>query len=101
MASEVTFTNRFELEYRAILVYLVDLADVPSAAGKLMDSIDNLIDLLSSTPEIKAISKKPALEALGLREYLVRSYVVLYRIEGSTVFLEHIFHSKQNYEAYV
>ena len=78
-----------------------DVVDAPASAGRLMTAMDNLIDLLSLTPSIKAVSTKPALERLRLREYPLLAYVVLYRVDGATVFLEHVFHERQNYEAYV
>lgn len=101
MGYKVVPTVSFELNYESILLYLVDILDAPSAASRLSEEIDSMFKCLSVTPEICAISTKPTLELLELREYFVRNYVVLYRIEGDTVYLEHMFHGSQNFEAYV
>ena len=101
MAYSVVRTDVFEEQYESILLYLVDVLETPAAALSIMETVDLMIVRLEVTPEICAVSMKPSLEHLELREYLVKNYVVLYRIVGDRVFLEHMFHTKQNFEDYV
>ncbi len=101
MAYDVVFTTTFEYDYRGILVYLVDVLNTPVAAGSLLEEIDQMILNLESTPELFAISRKKSLALYSYREYPVKNYVAIYRIENNQVFLIHMFHASQNYEAYV
>lgn len=101
MPYEIRDTDTFRFEYNAILLYLVDILDSPFAAANLMESLDAMKEALEVLPESHPVAQEDSLKALGLRKYLVRNYVVLYRIKSSVVFLEHMFHTKQNYEAYV
>lgn len=101
MAYEVVSLAKFELEFESIIMYLVDILGTLKAACNLIEGLENMRSVLEVTPEIKAISKKPSLNQHQYREYLVKNYVVVYRVDGNKVLLEHIFHSKQNFEAYI
>lgn len=101
MPHRVVSTDTFVAQYESIILYLVDVLAAPQAAGKLLEAMDRMRDTLAEMPTIRAVSRKPSLEELGLREYLVRNYVVLYRVESNVVYLEHIFHTSQDYEACV
>lgn len=99
MAYEVIPTEPFEREYDGIVQYLVVGLRAPDAARRLLSGMEKAREVLSDNPRIRAVSRKPLLEALELREYHVCNYVVVYRIEGEKVFLLHMFHQRQDFES--
>ena len=101
MAYEVVYTKTFEREYDSVLRYHVEHLCTPQAAQSLMTELDDACVLLAENPELKAISRKPMLEELDLREWPVKNYVIVYRAEGGRLYLEHIFHQSQDFELLV
>lgn len=98
MAYKVVATTTFLREYRSIIDYHLGTLHAPQAARSLIEELDNMHSILASTPEVRAVSRKEALFNKQLREYLVRNYVVVYRIEDRGVYLVHMFHQLQNFE---
>ena len=84
-----------------MLEYIVQELKSPQAARTLNNAIKDARKALAENPLMHAVSRKPLLEHLELRERFVRNYVVVYRIEKQTVYLEHIFHQTQDYERLV
>ena len=99
MRYKVVPTETFELEYRSAIEYIVDVLGAPKAASDMVDELSHVRSELSENPFLYAVSRKPIMENLALRERLVRNYVVVYRVSGDSVFLEHIFHQSQDFEA--
>ena len=99
MTCRVIFTQTFETEYDRILAYQIEKLCSPQAAESLIEALDNACSLLAANPELAAVSTKPALESLELREWLVRNYVVVYRLDKNRIYLERIFHQSQDFEA--
>ena len=100
MAYSVRATKTFEDEYDAVLGYVVEKLKAPQAARTLNEALKDARRALAENPLLHAVSRKPLLEHLELRERLVRNYVVVYRVEEQMVYLEHIFHQTQDYERY-
>lgn len=98
MAYEIVATATFEDEYDRIVRYHLEVLQTPQGARNLVDAMDAMADRLSGNPKMMAISRKERLLGLELREYPVRNYVVVYRIEGDAVYLEHMFHQTQDFE---
>ena len=101
MACKVKLTEAFEREYDDILDYHVNELGSPQAARALADALDDARNLLAANPELSAVSAKPALQTLELREWLARSYVIVYRIDDDRLYFEHIFHQSQDFETLV
>ena len=98
MAYEVIPTESFEREYDSIIRYHLEVLKAPQAASKLIDELDKAYVKLSDNPLLNAVSRKPVLEEFELREQLVRNYVIVYRVDGDLVYLEHMFHQTQDFE---
>ena len=98
MAYKVVPTVSFEAEYDKALHYLASKLNTPQAARSLFDALDKARGELQENPFLHAVSRKPLLEELNLREKLARSYVLIYRVDGDTVYLEHLFHQTQDFE---
>ena len=99
MAYSVIPTETFESEYGSILGYIAETLGAPKAAGDLADALDCVRIEISENPFLYAVSRKPAMNGLELRERLMRGYVVVYRVSGDNVYLEHIFHQSQDFAA--
>lgn len=99
MGYKVVPTETFELEYRLVIEYIVNVFGAPKAAGDLVEELDHVRVELSENPFLYAVSRKPLMEKYVLRERLVRNYIVVYRVFGDNVYLEHIFHQSQDFEA--
>ena len=98
MAYRLIYTSSFESEYDAIIAYLIEDLGSPKAAKHLADEMDRAGEMLADKPLANALSRKPSLNKLELREHLVNNYVVVYRIEDEDVYLLHMFHQTQNFE---
>lgn len=97
MAANVYFTKTALRERDHILLYLVDSAGNVSAAASVLDELDRLIEVLEAFPLSFRISEDEALAARGLRVAPCGRYLVLYRVIGDDVYLEHMFHGSQDY----
>ncbi len=98
MGFKVVPTESFKHEYDSILHYLIEILDAPSSASQLVKAVEKMRIALEDNPKCRPISQKPILNRVELREYLAKNYVVVYRIENASVYLEHMFHQKQDFE---
>ena len=67
----------------------------PASALKLARGVRNAAETLSTFPNIGALSSNPNLLHADYREYLVESYIIVYRVEGQQVLLLRLFHQSQ------
>ena len=101
MAYDVVATRTFEREYDSIIGYHANVLKSPGAARRLMEDVAKVRVSLAENPLLSAVSRKSALEGLKLREKLVRNCVIVYKVDGDCVYLEHIFHQSQDFERLV
>lgn len=101
MAYELIATHTFEQEYDGALEYLVETLQSPSSASKLMEAVSKAADLIADNPKLSALSTKPMLGKLQLREWQVSRYIIVYRVEGNRVYFEHFYHELQDFEQLV
>ncbi len=97
MASRVLLAAEAERDLAAAVSYLCDALFLPTAAASLLDDYDEVVATLSEFPEAFPLSEEPRLHSLGIRKASFNAYVALYRPEGDSVVIEHIFHQKQDY----
>jgi len=98
MEYSLLITESFKQDVMETIGYLADNLGSPSAACRLFDAIDDAIGLIRCMPEMHAISTKPRLCDCGIRECLVRNYVIAYRVDGANVIVLRLFHQTQDYE---
>lgn len=101
MAYELMPTDTYERELGEIIEYHRDALQAESAARDPVGQLDDASSLIAEIPELKAVSTKPVLGMFGLREWYVKNYVLIYRIDGNVVYLEHLFHQSQDFEKLV
>lgn len=92
MAHRVVWSRRASQDLEAIASYIA--ADSPAYASIVLKRIVNLSKTLTRFP--RAGRKVPEFENENIRELLVYSYRVIYRIEGSEVLIAAIIHGKRD-----
>lgn len=97
MASRAVILEGAQKEYREIVDYLSNVLESPRAAARFVDEFDRQLGLVRDNPELHALSRVPELAARGYRPMLVNSYVALYKLDGDTVVVAHVFHQSQDY----
>ena len=85
----------------AIVEQLIAATGGKLAAASFLDDVDKTVDLITEFPTMFALSRFDSLAKRGYRSALVGSYVLLYRFEGDTVYIAHIFHQRQDYATLV
>lgn len=97
MAYDVVYARAAERDKEQIIAYLLVRQQNRRAAERLLDGLDGVVANLSRMPEMyPRVAAGRAAEG-GYRKATLLSYVVLYRIEGTTVEVARIFHAKQDY----
>lgn len=83
--------------------YLVHRLQNRQAAKHLLNEIERIYENLKINPEIYRESKDPVLQVFHYHEAIVSGmdYVIIYRIQDSSVFLLGIFHTRENYSGKV
>lgn len=78
-----------------IVTYIA--AERPSAAEALATKIERKLTLLSRHPYLGRIPPEEELINLGYRYAVVENYLVLYTIEGQTIYVHRILHGARDY----
>lgn len=84
-------------EYRNIIEYLANVLKSPQAAVDFMDEFEYQLGLVVDNPHLHALSQLPELAARGYRPMRVKNYVALYKVDGDSVVIAHVFHQSQDY----
>jgi len=92
MAHRVVWARRASQDLEAIASYIA--ADSPAYASIVLKRIVHLSKTLTRFP--RSGRKVPEFENENIRELLVYSYRVIYRIEGSEVTIAAVIHGKRD-----
>jgi addiction module RelE/StbE family toxin len=92
MAHRVVWSRRAAQDLEAIAGYIA--ADSPAYAGIVIKRIVNLTKTLVRFP--RSGRKVPEFDDDSIRELLVYSYRVIYRVEGSEVIIAAVVHGKRD-----
>ena len=95
MAYELKITASAEKDLDTILSYIVRKLCNPQAAGHLLDEITDLYRKLEENPMTYPACSQPLLRKF--RKAVVMRYVVIYRVDQSTVYIERIFSQLEDY----
>lgn len=95
MACKVTVSPTALQELSDIVGYLSEVS-VP-AAKTFMASFIEMLDNIGSELIEYRMARIPKLAAKGYRIALFDHYVLLYKKEGDTAFIAHVFHQSRNY----
>ena len=97
MAYKCVILDSAEVEREEIVKYLVEDVGSTQAAVSFLASMDREVDVASDIPTVHSLSRIPEVAEKGYRSALFGSYAMLYRFEGDTVYIAHVFHQRQNY----
>ena len=95
MAYNVKVTASAEKDLGAIVSYIVHELSNPQAAGHLLDEITKMYHVLADNPMIFPACSQPLLQRY--RKVTVMRYVIIYRIDGETVYVERFFSQLEDY----
>ncbi len=93
---EIRYLKSAEKDLYDIFDYIK--LDNPSAAGSLLDKIDDSIALLASNPKMGKIPKNRYIRDKGYRMLIVENYLVFYVLKEKIIQIRRILHSARNYE---
>ena len=79
--------------------YIVHTLRNPSAAGAVLDDLENAYTQLEQMAESYALCEDPYLQSKGYRKLALEKhdYLFIYRVNGKTVYLVGFFHMLENY----
>lgn len=97
MASSVVILDEAAVEYEQIVRYLALHLKSPQAARTFMGEFDHTVNLIRQNALAFPLSLMPELACHGYRKVPVGRYLMLYKVEGDTIFIAHIFHRSQDY----
>ena len=84
-----------EDDFTEIISYIA--AERLTAAEKLAAKIEKNLRLLSQNPYLGRIPKEEDLARLQYRYLVVENYLIFYKIEGQTIFVQRILHGARDY----
>lgn len=97
MACNYIMLDRARDELDEVSAYLLAATGDAKATEDFLGDIEAKILLICEFPTMFALSRMPELAERGYRAALAGSYVILYTFTEDTVFVEHIFHQRQDY----
>lgn len=95
MAYNVKITASAEKDLDEILTYIVEELSNPQAAGHLLDEITKTFHELAENPMIYQACTQPLLQRF--RKVVVMRYVIIYRVDTTTVYVECLFSQLEDY----
>jgi len=98
MAYSYIVLEEAQLEFEAIVLYLLELGDGPSAATDFIDEFDRQMDLICQNPNLYSLSRFLWLANRGYHMMQINNYGALYRVRDEVISVEHFFHQSQSYE---
>ena len=95
MAYNVKVTASAEKDLDAIISYIVQELSNLQAASHLPDEITRMYHMLADNPMVFPACSQPLLQRY--RKVTVMRYVIIYRIDGGTVYVERFFSQLEDY----
>lgn len=103
MDYEVIISDKAQTQLDRFVYYIIaELGNEQAASSVLDDAEETKIKLSRLAGSIK-LCDNPKLRELGYRiiRFRYHRYLMVYRIDGSTVYVEGIYHELQDYEKYI
>ena len=95
MVYNVQITASAEKDLDEILAYIVEELSNPQAAEHLLDEITKTFHVLAENPMIYPACTQPLLQRF--RKVVVMRYVIIYRVDDTTVYVERLFSQLEDY----
>ena len=97
MAYRCAILDSADSDRENIVSFLIESLGSINAAGQFIDDLNRIVKKLSEYPAMFPISRMPELAEKGYRSASFGCYIVLYTFADQAVFIEHIFHQRQDY----
>ena len=97
MAYNVLETQCVRSELIGALRCIEDVPCEPTAAAELAAKYIEFVENVGRFPEMYPQVHESSLRAKGHRKATLKNYLVLYRCEGDTAYVMHLFHQSQDY----
>lgn len=100
MQFNVELSELAENQYDNILSYISNVLKNPQALENVIDDFDDTVGKLEKMADTFNYCKSDRLRELGLRKISLAKhrYLLVYRVTGSRVIIEGIYHELQDYE---
>lgn len=100
MQFNVELSELAEKQYDNILFYIANVLKNPQALESVMDDFDDTIVKLEKMADAFGYCKSKRLKGMGLHKigFENHRYLLVYRVKGSQVIVEGIYHELQDYE---
>ena len=100
MVYKIVVTSEAEKDFEGFVRYLLLEKKSVQAGKNLIDDFEKTKLNLEHVAEALKLCDNTRLRELGYRRinFLSHKYFMLYRVEGSLVFVDNIFHELQDYE---
>ena len=100
MRYNVIVSPEAKLQLRNIVQYVRDVFKNPSAAKRVIEDAEKTMEKLTYVAESLKLCDEPELSVYEYRviSFQKHNYIMLYRVEESTVYVDGIFHQLQNYQ---
>ena len=100
MRFNVELSELAEKQYDNILSYIANVLKNPQALESVMDDFDDTIVKLEKMADAFEYCKSKRLKGMGLHKigFENHRYLLVYRVKGSQVIVEGIYHELQDYE---
>lgn len=100
MQFNVEISELAEEQYNSILDYLANVKNNPQAVNGVIDDFDYAIEQLETMPDTFGFCQDKRLRSMGFHKLHFNShrYLFVYRINGSSVIIEGMYHELQDYE---
>lgn len=98
MAYKAELTKEFETDLDEVLDHISNKLYNPSAAGKIVDKILHIIQILEEDPLSFPLYHDDALAEQGMRYTLVSNYLLFYKFDENkrTVYLSRFLYGRRN-----
>ena len=93
MSFRVVITDRALADLRDIRDYIAKHS--PTNAAKFLERLLSEFDVIEATPEAFASAPEDALVPYTLRQFIVKPYRILYRVQGKRVEILHVRHGSR------
>ncbi len=98
MAYKLVKTDAFHRDLDAVIAYITLSLENKTAAAALLDAIEECYDKLARMPLMYEACRDPYLKELGYRKAVIHNYILIYRVEATTVHIMRLFHGRQDYQ---
>lgn len=101
MASRFVITVGAAREIESIVDYITNILESPAESDSFVSEFREALRLICAFPESRPLCPDPLLKQKGYRAFRVKNYIALYVFADGIVYVDHVFHQRQDYAALI